>query len=175
MPPPASTDIDGWRDAIADGSITSLRFEALAAALQDLGPSVNHPNRWDDIIYRIHGQVFEASLQPNAADGRAFRAGFASIVSFRRRARRGPASAPRDVRSVCEACCPGTGTPNTSTSSPPERVVRRRLHSSTDPSAPMNPSAVLAGRVCRWRHSRGSSSSLDAFFELAHNQSANKG
>jgi len=108
-PPPASTDLDGWREAIAAGSIAGYRAEALVAALQDLGPTadanvrraiarrlsdsilrmlrrfvgVNKPNRGEDIIYRVHGQLFEAIFQPGSADGQALRAGFASIVSFR--------------------------------------------------------------------------------------------
>lgn len=107
-PPPASTDADRWRDAIADGSVATFRVEALVAAFQDLGPSadavrkaiakqlsdrmlrilrhfvgVNNPNGGDDIIYRVHGQLFEAMLQPASADGQALRAGFTSIVSFR--------------------------------------------------------------------------------------------
>ncbi len=40
-PPPASTDLDGWREAIADGSMAGFRAEALVAAIQDLGPSAD--------------------------------------------------------------------------------------------------------------------------------------
>lgn len=105
--PPASTDIDGWRRAIADGLLARFRLEALVAALQDLGPAadanvkralvgrlndgmmrmlrsfvgMNHPNQGRDIIDRVH--LFEAILRPKSADGRALRAGFANIVSYR--------------------------------------------------------------------------------------------
>jgi hypothetical protein len=36
-PPPGSTDLDGWRQAIDDGRLSTFRLEALVAALQDLG------------------------------------------------------------------------------------------------------------------------------------------
>lgn len=107
--PPASTDIEGWRRAIAEGALADFRLEALVAALQDLGPHTdanvkrallkqlndamlrmlrsfvgfNHPNQGEDIIYRVHHQLFDALLRPASADGRALRAGFANIVSFR--------------------------------------------------------------------------------------------
>lgn len=35
--PPKSTDLDGWRQAIADDRLKAFRLEALAAAFQDLG------------------------------------------------------------------------------------------------------------------------------------------
>ncbi len=36
--PPNSTDLEGWRQAIADDSLTAFKLEAIAAAFQDLGP-----------------------------------------------------------------------------------------------------------------------------------------
>jgi hypothetical protein len=106
---PASTDIEGWRRAVAEGALAGLRLEALVAALQDLGPHAdanvkralvkqlndamlrmlrsfvgfNHPNQGEDIIYRVHHQLFDALLRPKSADGQALRAGFANIVSYR--------------------------------------------------------------------------------------------
>ena len=44
---------------------------------------VNHPNRGDDIIYRVHGQIFEQLLKPNSADGKALREAFTARVTFR--------------------------------------------------------------------------------------------
>jgi hypothetical protein len=106
---PASTDIEGWRRAVAEGALAGFRLEALVAALQDLGPQAdanvkralvkqlndamlrmlrsfvgfNHPNQGEEIIYRVHHQLFDALLRPTSADGRALRAGFANIVSYR--------------------------------------------------------------------------------------------
>jgi hypothetical protein len=78
-PPPDSRDLDGWRQAIADGLLGSFRPEALVCAVQDLGPKAdprvlnpiakrlsailmkmarklvgtNKPNRGEDIILRV--------------------------------------------------------------------------------------------------------------------------
>jgi hypothetical protein len=108
-PPPKSTDLEGWRRAIQEGRHTGCRLEEIVAAIQDLGPradkavlnplakhlsdallgilrarvGVNHPNRGVDIIERVHGQLFEAILQPASADGRALRAAFVPRVTFR--------------------------------------------------------------------------------------------
>lgn len=108
-PPPKSTDLEGWRTAIAEGRLPSLRLEEIAAALQDLGVEAdkrvrnplakhlsdallkmlrryigtNHANRGEDIIYRMHGEIFEALLEPESADGRALREAFGPRVMFR--------------------------------------------------------------------------------------------
>ncbi len=80
-PPPASTDLEGWRNAIAENRLRSLRPEAIAAAFEDLGPntdrnvrdalakqlnqiivgilrprvSFNRPDQGKDVIFRVHG------------------------------------------------------------------------------------------------------------------------
>jgi hypothetical protein len=108
-PPPASTDLDGWRQAIADGRLSTFRLETLVAALQDLGSTtdskvrnalakhlsdatmkmlrkhvrLNLPNQGEDIIYRVHSDIFESLLKPNSADGKALRAAFGPRVMFR--------------------------------------------------------------------------------------------
>jgi hypothetical protein len=108
-PPPDSTDLEGWRDAVNVGHYTRYRLEEIVAAIQDLGPctdkavlnplakhlsdallhilrrhvSVNHPNRGRDIIERTHGQIIEAVLQPTSADGKALRVAFVPRVTFR--------------------------------------------------------------------------------------------
>ena len=38
-PPPDSTDVAGWRQAIADGRFRRFPLEAIAAAIQDLRPN----------------------------------------------------------------------------------------------------------------------------------------
>jgi hypothetical protein len=36
-PPPNSTDLDAWRQAVTDGRYKQYRLEAVVAAIQDLG------------------------------------------------------------------------------------------------------------------------------------------
>lgn len=106
--PPKSTDLAGWREAIDAGRLKSFRLEALASAFQDLGHrdaqvrralakhlsdsvlgllrrrvGINKPNQGEDIIYRVHGEVFYALLRPQSADGRALRTAFVPRVEFR--------------------------------------------------------------------------------------------
>lgn len=95
---PPSTDLDGWRQAIAEGRLKTFRLEHIAAAFQDLGPEdrtvyerlakhlsgaitgmlvkrvdKNRPNQGEDIILEVHDEIFEALLQPHTADGKALR------------------------------------------------------------------------------------------------------
>jgi hypothetical protein len=97
--PPKSTDLDGWRKAIAANRLSVFRLEALAAAFQDLGGldadvrnalakhlsdaithmlrklvGFNHPNEGWDIILRTHESIFAGLLNPQSADGRGLRA-----------------------------------------------------------------------------------------------------
>lgn len=107
--PPKSTDLEGWRQAIAEHRLATYRLEVLVAALQDLGPNTdtrvrnalakhlsdsmmhllrkhvgfNKQNQGEDIIYRIHADMFEAILDPISADGKALRLAFAPRVLFR--------------------------------------------------------------------------------------------
>ena len=106
--PPPSTDLEGWRQAIADGRLTKFRLEHIAAAFQDLGSAdrpvyealarhlsgaitgmlrkrvdQNRPNRGEDIILDVHDEIFEALLQPRTADGKALRVAFGARVIFR--------------------------------------------------------------------------------------------
>ncbi len=108
-PPPKSTDLEGWGQAIADRRLGTFRLEAIVAAIQDLGPTVdknvrnalakhlsdsmigmlrwavgfNHPNQGEDIIYRVHFELFEALLDPGSADGQGLRDAFGPRVMFR--------------------------------------------------------------------------------------------
>lgn len=108
-PPPASTDLEGWRSAVAENRLRSFRPEAIAAAFEDLGPntdrnvrdalarqlnqiivgilrprvSLNRPDQGKDVIFRVHGQIFEALLKPSSADGKALRTAFGQTVIFR--------------------------------------------------------------------------------------------
>ena len=106
--PPESTDLDGWRQAIAANRLKVFRLEALAAAFQDLGGrdaavrhaltkhlsdavlhmlrkrvGFNHPNEGWDIIFRSHEYIFKALLNPQSADGCGLRVAFGSRVLFR--------------------------------------------------------------------------------------------
>jgi len=107
-PSPKSTDLDGWRQAIAESRLRSFRLEDIVAAFQDLGPrdkdiqhvlakylsdsilrilgglvGPNHPNRGHDIIFRAHHQIFVALMRPTSADGRGLRQAFFPRVAFR--------------------------------------------------------------------------------------------
>lgn len=108
-PPPGSTDVEGWRRAISAGRLRTFRLESLVAVFQDLDPTTdkevrhaitkhlsdavigllrkavgpNHPNNGEDIIYRVHSDVFESLLKPASADGKALRVAFAARVNFR--------------------------------------------------------------------------------------------
>src|ERR1039458_8329843 len=107
-PPPKPSDLDGWRQAVGDGRLRTLKLQAIAAAFQDLGQcdiklrnalakhlsdailrilrkyvGVNHPNRGEDIMFRVHGQMFEALLRPTSADGRNLRKAFVPRMLFR--------------------------------------------------------------------------------------------
>jgi hypothetical protein len=106
--PPKSTDLDGWRQAIADDRLRVFRLEALAAAFQDLGGrdtrvrhalakhlsdsivhmlrgkvGFNYPDEGRDIIFRTHEYIFTALLRPRSADGRGLRVAFGPRVLFR--------------------------------------------------------------------------------------------
>ena len=105
---PISTDLAGWRRAIADACLKVFRLEAIAAAFQDLGQrdhevrqalakhlsdsilrilrkhvGFNHPNKGEDIILRVHGEIFLALLRPTSADGRNLRIAFVPRLLFR--------------------------------------------------------------------------------------------
>jgi hypothetical protein len=124
-PPPDSTDLEGWRQAVNEGHHTRYRLEEIVGAIQDLGPctdkavlnplakhvsdavlrilrkhvSVNHANRGLDIIEKTHDQIIEAMLQPTSADGRALRVAFVPRVTFRLKdAFVAEASAARNVK-----------------------------------------------------------------------------
>jgi hypothetical protein len=105
---PKSTDLEGWRRAIADGHLASFKLEEIAAAFQVLHErdkqvqnalaeylslsiyrilrrrvGSNHPNRGEDIILRAHHQIIAALLRPNTPDGRGLREAFVARVEFR--------------------------------------------------------------------------------------------
>jgi DNA-directed RNA polymerase specialized sigma24 family protein len=108
-PPPDSTDVDKWRQSIADGRFRRFPLEVIAAAIQDLRPNrdgglinalakhlsesvyrivrryvgCNHPNVGNDIVDRVHDQFFEALLQPQSADGKGIRIALVSRLQFR--------------------------------------------------------------------------------------------
>ena len=108
-PAPKSSDLDGWREAIAAGRLTAFKLEAIAAAFQDLAAEQDtevrnglakhlsaaivrilrkrvgrhHPNGGEDIIFRVHDAIFTALLRPASADGRSLRVAFISRVLFR--------------------------------------------------------------------------------------------
>lgn len=107
--PPESTDLAAWRRAVAAGRCFRFPLEAIVAAIQDLGPNAdkavrnalakhlsveivtllrrntgrNHPNKGEDIIDRVHFQVFEAVARPESADGKALRVACVARVLFR--------------------------------------------------------------------------------------------
>jgi RNA polymerase sigma factor (sigma-70 family) len=107
--PPAPTDLDGWRSAIADERLAGFRMEAVIAAIQDLGPrcdplvlnplilhvsdvitkilrrSVGHNfrNQGEDIITEVHGKLVSAMHDPTSKDGDGLREAFVFRVEKR--------------------------------------------------------------------------------------------
>jgi hypothetical protein len=107
--PPASSDLEGWRRAVARGQLGSFRPEALLCAVQDLGPDAdprvlnpiakhlsdiimkmargyigtNKPNKGEDIILLVHGGIWTSLLDKDSDDGRTMRSGLGGIVKFR--------------------------------------------------------------------------------------------
>ncbi len=108
-PRPRSTDLVGWRQAVADGRFRGFKMEDIIAAIQDLGPktdkevlnplvlhvsdtivrilrwkvSRDYRNEGEDIISRAHGQLVIAMLNPESADGKGLRVAFGPRVQFR--------------------------------------------------------------------------------------------
>lgn len=105
---PRSTDLEGWRKAIAGDRLASFKLEEIAAAFQVLRGrdrqlqnaladylslsilrilrhrvGSNHPNRGEDIILRAHHQIIVALLQQATADGRGLREAFVARVEYR--------------------------------------------------------------------------------------------
>jgi hypothetical protein len=107
--PPAFSDLEGWRRAVARGQLGSFRPEALLCAVQDLGPDAdprvlnpiakhlseiimkmargyigtNKPNKGEDIILLVHGGIWTSLLDKDSDDGRTMRSGLGGIVKFR--------------------------------------------------------------------------------------------
>ena len=108
-PAPDSTDLAGWQDAVAKGRLGEFRMEAIIAAFLDLHPNSepnvkhhlarhisdemmrrlrgntgrNQPNEGNDIIDRVHSQLWEALCRPTSADAKGMREAYASRVLFR--------------------------------------------------------------------------------------------
>ena len=99
--PPASSDLEGWRRAVAQGQLGLFRPEALLCAVQDLGPDAdprvlnpiakhlsdiitkmargyfgtNKPNKGEEIILLVHGGIWTSLLDKDSDDGRTMRNG----------------------------------------------------------------------------------------------------
>jgi hypothetical protein len=108
-PPPDPGDLEGWRRAVRDGHHSCFPMEAVIAAIQDLGPNSdrevinvlalhasdtilrilrslvgkNHSNQGADIVDDVHGQMIEAVLRPDSADGKGLREAFIPRLRFR--------------------------------------------------------------------------------------------
>lgn len=108
-PHPDPTDLAGWRRSVRDGCFAQYPMEAVIAAIQDLDPNAesevigalvlhasdtilrilrglvgkNHPNQGTDIVDDVHGQLIQAVLSPNTADGKGLREAFVPRVKFR--------------------------------------------------------------------------------------------
>lgn len=106
---PDPADIQAWRRMVENGSYKSVSHQSLVAAAQSMGPfgdqrilnpimleigdrtmrilrkriGRNHRNQGYDAIERAHGQLIEAVLKPQSADGSALRTAFVSTVRYR--------------------------------------------------------------------------------------------
>lgn len=103
------SDLEGWKQIVADENLKSYRHEDIVAAVQKLGPNgdkrllqalmgylsdeimlalrkkirKSRRNEGRDIIEHVHGQLIEAILQPQSADGAGMREAFWSRLKFR--------------------------------------------------------------------------------------------
>lgn len=108
-PPPKSTDLAGWRQAVEQGTFRRLRLEEIVAAIQDLGLNTenevlhplakhlsecmmgmlrdrvgfHHPDQGWEIIHRVHYRLWESLLHPTSKDGVGLRRAFATRLRFR--------------------------------------------------------------------------------------------
>jgi DNA-directed RNA polymerase specialized sigma24 family protein len=106
---PDSSDLEGWRRAVEEGRLGSLRPEALLCAVQDLGPDAdpralnpiakrlseiimrmarkhvgtNKPNRGEDIIKRVHEGIWITLLDEKSEERKTLRDGLGGIVKYR--------------------------------------------------------------------------------------------
>jgi DNA-directed RNA polymerase specialized sigma24 family protein len=106
---PDPDDTKAWRQVIESKSLPSIEGQSLVAAVQRYGPSGdrrvveplmkeisarmmrilrkqigrNHRNEGWDLIEEAHGQLIEAVLKHNSADGTALRTAFLATVLFR--------------------------------------------------------------------------------------------
>src|SRR5438445_192345 len=93
--PPSPSDVEGWKDVVAQDRLRRLRPEAIVAAIQAIGPNgdqqllsalvsrisdelirrikrlvgKNQRNEGDDILWRAQHQLIVAVLKPNSKDG----------------------------------------------------------------------------------------------------------
>ena len=108
-PLPDTKDLCGWRQAVESGAYRDFRSETIVAAIQDLGTGTDqavlnplakelsermlrllrnrvyttHPNRGRDIIFEVHGQLWQAVLKPASADGIGLREAFVLRLEYR--------------------------------------------------------------------------------------------
>ena len=106
---PDPDDAEAWRQAVESQSLRSVRGQCLVAAAQTIGPEGdqrllnpimgeitrrlmrmlrkrigrNRRNEGCDMIEEAHGQLIEAVLKPDSADGKALRTAFVATVNFR--------------------------------------------------------------------------------------------
>ena len=105
-PPPS--DCAAWALVVEEGRLAGYRMEDIVAAAQKMGPTEektlealmiwisdeimrilrwaiwkSYPNEGKDMIERVHGQLIEAVLRPDSADGEGLRVAFRHRVEFR--------------------------------------------------------------------------------------------
>lgn len=107
--PPSPSDVQGWKDVVAQDRLHRLRPEAIVSAIQAIGPNgdqrllsalvsrisdvlvrrikrligKNQRNEGDDILWRAHHQLIVAVLKPNSKDGQGLSQNFQRWVEFR--------------------------------------------------------------------------------------------
>jgi hypothetical protein len=107
--PPSPSDVQGWKDVVAQDRLRRIRPEAIVAAVQAMGPNgeqrllsvlvtrisdelirrikwlvgKNQRNEGDDILWRAHHQLIVAVLSPNSKDGQGLSQNFRKWVEFR--------------------------------------------------------------------------------------------
>jgi hypothetical protein len=107
--PPSRSDLDAWRQIVADDGLSQFPPESIVAVIQQIGPqgdqrllnqlmgyisdeilrllrrrvSTTHRNQGNDLIEHAHEKLITAILKPTSAVGKGLLVAFKARVNFR--------------------------------------------------------------------------------------------